>query len=92
MKKKKATYKELIEYLDQISLRKENNQRSIYDLSQVFSDYVEMRKKGDKLNTFMRKKHGQDGLGSNAGIPTRWSVFYKSFRDNYLKLKKKLVS
>ena len=92
MKKKKATYKELIEYLDQISLRIENNQRAIYDLSQVFSDYVEMRKKGDKLNDFMREKHGQDGLGSATGIPTHWSVFYKFFKDNYLKLKKKLVS
>ena len=92
MRKKKATYKELIEYLDQISLRIENNQRSIYDLSQVFSDYVEMRKKGDKLNTFMRNKHGQDGLGSDARIPTRWSVFCKFFKDNYLQLKKKLAS
>ena len=92
MKKKKATYKELIEYLDQISLRIENNQRSIYDLSQVFSDYVEMRKKGDKLNTFMRNKHAQDGLGSGTRIPTRWSVFCKSLKDKYLKLKKKLAS
>ena len=51
-----------------------------------------MRKKGDKLNDFMREKHGQDGLGSATGIPTHWSVFYKFFKDNYLKLKKKLAS
>ena len=70
----------------------ENNQRAIYDLSQVFSDYVEMRGKGVKLNTFMRNKHGQDGLGSSAGIPTRWSVFCKFFKNIYLQLKKKLVS
>ena len=51
-----------------------------------------MRKKGDKLNDFMRKKHGQEGLGSATGIPTRWSVFCKFFKDNYLQLKKKLAS
>ena len=92
MRKKKATYKELIEYLDQTNLRIENNQRAVYDLSQVFSDYIEMRKHGNKLNTYMRNKHGQDGLGSDARIPTRWSVFCKSFKDKYLNLKKKLVS
>ena len=70
----------------------ENNQRAIYDLSQVFSDYVEMRGKGVKLNTFMRNKHGQDDLGSPTGISTRWSVFYKFFKNIYLQLKKKLAS
>lgn len=92
MRKKKATYKELIEYLDQATLRIENNQRAIYDLSQVFSDYIEMRKHGNKLNEYMRKKHGQNDLGSDAEIQTRWAVFCRFFKNKYLQLKKKLVS
>jgi len=86
MKAKKATYRQMMEYLDQANLRIENNQRAIYDLSQVFTDYVEMRGKSKHLNDFMQKKH----LGSDAEIPTRWSVFSKSIKDRYLKLKKKL--
>tara|TARA_Y100000310_G_scaffold30339_1_gene28855 strand:- start:327 stop:476 length:150 start_codon:yes stop_codon:yes gene_type:complete len=46
-----------------------------------------MRGKSKHLNTFMSKKH----LGSDAGIPTRWSVFIKFLKDNYLKLKKSLA-
>ena len=87
MKKKKATYKELIEYLDQANLRIENNQRAIYDLSQVLTDYIAMRGRGDQLNTYMREKR----LGSDAGIPTNQSVFFKFFKDRYLKLKKILA-
>ena len=68
-------------------MRIENNKRTIYDLSQVLTDYVEMRGKSKHLNTFMSKKH----LGSDAGIPTRWSVFIKFLKDNYLKLKKSLA-
>jgi hypothetical protein len=87
MKTKKATYRQMMEYLDQTNLRIENNQRAIYDLSQVLTDYVEMRGRSKRLNSFMSKKH----LGSSAEIPTRWSVFYKFFKDKYLQLKKKLV-
>ena len=86
MKAKKATYRQMMEYLDQANLRIENNQRAVYDLSQVLTDYVEMRGKSKALNDFMSKKH----LGSDAQIPTRWSVFSKSCKDRYLKLKKKL--
>ena len=87
MKKKKATYRQMMDYLDQTNLRIENNQRAVYDLSQVLTDYVEMRKKSKALNDFMSKKH----FGSDAGIPTRWSVFSKFFKDRYLQLKKKLA-
>ena len=87
MKKKKATYKEMMNYLDQVSLRIENNQKAIYDLSQVLTDYIEMRGKSIKLNDFMQNKH----LGSDAGIPTRWSVFVKAMKDRYLKVKKFLA-
>ena len=86
MKKKKATYKEMMDYLDQVRLGVDNNQRAIYDLAQIVADFVEMEKKSDKLNAYMRKKQ----LGSDAEIPTRWSVFSKSIKDSYLKLKKKL--
>ena len=88
MKQKKATYRQMMDYLDQTNLRVENNKRAVYDLSQVFTDYVEMRGRSKHLNEFMSKKH----LGSDAGIPTRWSVFFKFFKDSYLKLKKRLAS
>jgi hypothetical protein len=91
MTRKKATYKEMMNYLDQTNLRIENNQRAVYDLSQVFSDYVEMHKDGDKLNDYMKEKHSSDGSGLDAGIPTHWSVFCKFFRNRYLKLKKILA-
>jgi len=87
MKAKKATYRQMMDYLDQTNLRVENNQRAVYDLSQVFTDYVEMRGKSKHLNDFMQKKH----LGSPTEIPTRWSVFYKYLKDRYLQLKKVLA-
>tara|TARA_R100000781_G_C4071970_1_gene124781 strand:+ start:601 stop:870 length:270 start_codon:yes stop_codon:yes gene_type:complete len=86
MKGKKATYRQMMDYLDQVNLRIENNQRSIYELSQVLGDYVEMKGNSDKLNTFMQNKH----LGSDAQIPTRWSRFFKLLNNSYLKLKKML--
>ena len=64
----------------------DNNQRAIYDLSQVLTDYISMNGDGYKLNSFMQNKH----LVSDAEIPTRWSVFSKFFKTKYLKLKKKL--
>ena len=77
----------MMNYLDQVSLRIENNQKAIYDLSQVLTDYIEMRGKSTKLNDFMQSKH----LGSDTGIPTRWSVFVKAIKDKYLKVKKILA-
>ena len=87
MKQKKATYRQMMEYLDQVNLRIENNQRAIYDLSQVLADYIEMRGKSNTLNDFMKNKH----LGSDAQIPTRWSKFTNSIKNSYLNLKKRLV-
>ena len=81
----------MMEYLDQTNLRIDNNQQAVYDMSQVFSDYVEMRNKGDQLNSFMRQKHGKGDLGSGTWIQTRWSVFSKFFKDKYLQLKKILA-
>jgi|TARA_R100001530_G_scaffold9010_1_gene9213 hypothetical protein len=88
MKPKKATYKQLIGYLDQLHQRIENNQKLFYELAQMFTDYVEMTGKSEKLNKFIEQKYQ---LGSDAGIPTHWSVFYKSLKNKYLKLKKKLA-
>ena len=65
-----------------------NNQQAVYDVSQVLTDYVELRGKSKALNTFMRKKH----LGSTSQIQTRWSVFWKPIKDRYLQLKKSLAS
>ena len=65
----------------------DNNQKAIYDLSQVLTDYIEMKGHSDKLNEYMKDKH----LGSGARIPTRWSVFCKSIKDRYLQLKKNLA-
>ena len=87
MKQKKATYRQMMDYLDQTNLRIENNQKAVYDLSQVLTDYIEMRGKSKALNDFMQKKH----LGSDTGISTRWSVFSKALKDRYLKLKKILA-
>ena len=86
MKQKKATYRQMMDYLDQTNLRIENNQKAVYDLSQVLTDYIEMRGKSKALNDFMQKKH----LGSNAQIPTGWSKFSKFIKDKYLQLKKVL--
>ena len=88
MKKQKATYKQLIEYIDQMNLGIENNQKAVYDLAQIIGDYVEMRGRSKKLNEYMNLKYG---LGSDAQIPTRWSVFYNYCKNSYLKLKKKLA-
>ena len=75
-----------MDYITVMETQLKNNQQAVYDLSQVLTDYVEMRGKSKALNDFMSKKH----LGSDAGIPTRWSVFSKSLKDKYLQLKKKL--
>ena len=89
MKPKKATYKQMMTYLDQVHQRTENNKKMFYELAQMFTDYVEMTGKSEKLNKFIEQKYQ---LGSDAGIPTRWSVFFKFCKDKYLQLKKVLAS
>ena len=74
-------------YIETLELQVKNNQQAVYDMSQVLTDYVEMRGKSRKLNAFMRNKR----LGSNAQIPTGWSVFINFIKINYLKLKKVLA-
>ena len=84
---KKVTYKQLLSYITQLELEVKNNQQAVYDIAQIFSDYADMR---GKTNAFKRYSHKKYGFGSSAEIPTRWSVFFKFFKDRYLQLKKKL--
>ena len=86
---KKVTYKQLMDYIGQLEMQVKNNQQAVYDVAQIFSDYADMR---GKTNAFKRYNHKKYGFGSDAEIPTRWSVFCKFFKDRYLKLKKKLAS
>ena len=86
---KKVTYKQLIGYIAQLEIQVKNNQQAVYDIAQIFSDYAEMR---GKSNAFKRYNHKKYGFGSDAEIPTRWSVFCNFFKDKYLKLKKRLAS
>jgi ABC-type nitrate/sulfonate/bicarbonate transport system substrate-binding protein len=85
---KKATYKQLTEYIAQLEIQVKNNQQAVYDIAQIFSDYAEMR---GKTNAFKRYNHKKYGFGSDAEIPTRWSVFLNFFKTKYLQLKKKLA-
>tara|TARA_B100000029_G_scaffold298198_1_gene291302 strand:- start:740 stop:1012 length:273 start_codon:yes stop_codon:yes gene_type:complete len=87
MKRKKATYNQMMQYLDQTNINLENNQKAVYDLSQVITDYIEMRGKSDALNDYMKNKH----LGSSAQIETRWSSFFKAIKNKYLQAKKILA-
>jgi len=86
---KKVTYKQLMDYIGQLEMQVKNNQQAVYDVAQIFSDYADMR---GKTNAFKRYSHKKYGFGSDAEIPTRWSVFCKFFKDKYLKLKKRLAS
>jgi len=74
--------------MDQLFLQIENNQKAVYDISQVLSDYMSYNGDTDKFADFMKNKYS----GSDAEIPTRWSVFTKSLFYRYLRLKKKLAS
>ena len=76
-----------MDYITTMETQLKNNQQAVYDLSQVLTDYVELRGKSKALNAYMRKKY----VGSSAGIPTRWSVFRKFCKDRYLQLKKRLA-
>ena len=86
MKSKKATYRQLMDYITALETQLKNNQQAIYDVSQILTDYVELRGKSKALNRFMQKKH----LGSRAQIESKWESFWKFFKDKYLQLKKKL--
>ena len=85
--KKKLTYNQLADYIQQLELQVDNQQRAIYDVSSLLQEYVTMRKDVGKL-----QKHLQKRLGSTSQIPTRWSVFLKYCKTSYLELKKKLAS
>ena len=87
--KRAPTNKEIYNYLDQISVQIQNNQKAVYDFSQVLSDYMEMNKDSEAFTKFMHDKYNS---GSDAEIPTRWSVFVKSIKTRYLRLKKVLAS
>ena len=82
---KALTRKQIKNWLDQLSLQIENNQRAIYDLCQTLNDYMHMQGEFDNFSEYRQKVFGLD-----AEIPTRWSEFSKFCKDKYLKLKKKL--
>lgn len=86
MKSKKVTYKQLMDYIEQLEMQVKNNQQAVYDVSGLLNEYVEMNKDVTKL-----QKHMKVRFGSDAEIPTRWSVFSKSIKNKYLQLKKLLV-
>ena len=74
-----------MDYIGQLEIQVSNNQKAVYDVSGLLNEYVEMRKDVSKLQKHMKKR-----FGSDAGIPTRWSVFYNYCKNSYLKLKKRL--
>ena len=74
-------------YIEQLELQVKNNQRAVYDVSGLLNEYVEMKKDVNKLQDHMQKR-----FGSDTEIPTRWSIFFKSIKNRYLALKKRLVS
>jgi len=87
MKSKKVTYKQLMSYIEQLELQVKNNQQAVYDVSGLLNEYVDMKKDVSKL-----QKHMKLRFGSDAEIPTRWSVFIKSFKNSYLEVKKRVAS
>jgi len=74
-------------YIEQLEMQVKNNQQAVYDIGGLLNEYVEMKKDSPKLQKHMKKR-----FGSDAGIPTRWSVFSNYCKNSYLKLKKKLAS
>ena len=82
---KALTRKQIKNWMDQLSLQIDNNQRAVYDLCQTLSDYMHMKNDFDNFSDYR-----QEILGFTTRIPTRWSVFSKFCKDRYLQLKKKL--
>ena len=76
-----------MDYIEQLEIQVKNNQQAVYDIGGLLNEYVEMKKDAPKLQKHM-KKH----FGSDAEIPTYWSVFYNYCKNSYLKLKKRLAS
>ena len=74
-----------MDYIEQLEIQVQNNQRSIYDVSGLLNEYVEMKKDVSKL-----QKHMKTRFGSDAQIPTGWSKFFKVLKHKYLALKKRL--
>ena len=87
MRSKKVTYRQLMDYITVLETQLKNNQQAVYDLSQVLTDYVELRGKSKALNAYMRKKH----LGSVTQIESKKASFWKFLKDKYLWLKKILA-
>ena len=82
---KALTRKQIKNWMDQLSLQIDNNQRAVYDLCQTLTDYMHMQDEFDNFAEYRQKLFGLD-----TEIPTRWSVFSKFCKTKYLKLKKKL--
>ena len=74
-----------MDYIGQLEIQVSNNQRAVYDVSGLLNEYVEMKRDVSKLQKHMKKR-----FGSDAGIPTHWSVFANYCKNSYLKLKKRL--
>ena len=76
-----------MDYIGQLEIQVKNNQQAVYDVGGLLNEYVEMKKDAPKLQKHMKKR-----FGSDAEIPTHWSVFTNYCKNSYLKLKKKLAS
>ena len=74
-------------YIEQLEMQVKNNQQAVYDVAGRLNEYVEMKKDAPKLQKHMKKR-----FGSDAEIPTHWSVFSNYCKNSYLKLKKRLAS
>ena len=44
MKSKKVTYKQLMDYIEQLEMQVKNNQQAVYDVSGLLNEYVEIYK------------------------------------------------
>ena len=76
-----------MDYIEQLELQVQNNQRAVYDVSGLLNEYVEMKKDVSKLQKHMKKR-----FGSDTQIPTYWESFSNYCKNSYLKLKKRLAS
>ena len=86
--KKPVTRKQILQYIDNVALQVENNKQAVYDIKMLLSDYVEMRGNHKKLEKYMSGKYN---LGSSAQISKKSTSIFKSIKDKYLQLKKRLV-
>ena len=77
----------MMDYIEQLEIQVQNNQRAVYDVGGLLNEYVEMKKDAPKLQKHMKKR-----FGSDAQIPTYWESFSNYCKNSYLKLKKRLAS